>query len=116
MGPVTGTFPIPSSVAKKRSSGHQLLKHISILFRVSDRADVSLCENELILSDEELICGPEPTTRTIIRQGILLHTSALTLPYSSKLNGYLYLQRVSPPLKNACDMFSEGNTAYRIGV
>jgi hypothetical protein len=45
---------------------------------------VSLCENELILSDEELICGPEPTVRTIIRQGILLRTSALTLSYSSK--------------------------------
>jgi hypothetical protein len=55
-----------------------------MLLRVSDRAAVSLCENELILSDEELICGPEPTTRTIIRQGILLRTPALTLSYSSK--------------------------------
>ncbi len=73
---------------------------------------MSLCENELILSDEELICGPEPTTRTIIRQGILLRTPALTLSYSSKINGfysYFYPQRVSTPL------YPEGVTAHPVG-
>jgi hypothetical protein len=38
----------------------------------------------------------------------------LTLSYSSKINGYLYPQRVSPPLKKRCDMFSEGNAAHLV--
>jgi hypothetical protein len=40
----------------------------------------------------------------------------LTLFYSSKINGYFYLQRVSPPLKKKlCDMFSEVNAAHPVG-
>jgi hypothetical protein len=35
----------------------------------------------------------------------------LTFSYSSKINGYLYLQRVFRPLKKRLDMFSEGNAA-----
>ncbi len=37
----------------------------------------------------------------------------LTLSYSSKINSYLYLQRVFLPLKKKCyGMFSEGNAAH----
>jgi len=32
----------------------------------------------------------------------------------SKTNGYFYLQRVSPPLKECHDMFSEGNAAHPV--
>ncbi len=38
--------------------------------RVADKAAVSLCDNELTISDGEVICDPEPTSRTIIRQDI----------------------------------------------
>ncbi len=38
----------------------------------------------------------------------------LTLSYSAKINGYLYYQRVSPPLRNL-DMLSEGNAAHPFG-
>jgi hypothetical protein len=40
---------------------------------------------------------------------------ALTLSYSSKMNSYLHHQRVSPPMKNRPDMFSEGNAAHPVG-
>jgi hypothetical protein len=39
----------------------------------------------------------------------------LTLSYSSKINGYLYHQRVSPPLKKHPDILSEGNAASPMG-
>ncbi len=39
----------------------------------------------------------------------------LTLSYSSKLNGYLYHQRVSPSLKKHRDVLSEGNAAHPVG-
>ncbi len=39
----------------------------------------------------------------------------LTLSYSSKINGYLYPQRVSLPLKKRRDMFSEGNAVHPVG-
>jgi hypothetical protein len=38
---------------------------------------------------------------------------SLTLSYSSKINGYLYLQRVSPPPEEKHrDILSEGNAAH----
>ncbi len=40
---------------------------------------------------------------------------SLTLSYSSKINSYLYHQRVSPPLKKFPDMLSEGNAAHPVG-
>jgi hypothetical protein len=39
----------------------------------------------------------------------------LTLSYSSKINGYFYHQRVSPPLKKRSDTLSEGNAAHPFG-
>jgi hypothetical protein len=36
----------------------------------------------------------------------------VTLSYSQKINSYLYPKRVSPPLKNRCAIFSEGNAAH----
>ncbi len=39
----------------------------------------------------------------------------LTLSYSSKINGYLYHQRVSPPLKKTPWYLSEGNAALPVG-
>jgi hypothetical protein len=41
--------------------------------------------------------------------------SILTLTYSSKINSYLYHQRVYLPLKKRRDMFSEGNAAHPVG-
>jgi hypothetical protein len=38
-----------------------------------------------------------------------------TLSYSSKINGYLYPQGVSPPLKKLHDMFLEGKPAHSVG-
>jgi hypothetical protein len=43
-----------------------------------------------------------------------LNKNVLNRSYSSKINGYLYLRRVSPPLKKCRDMSSEseGNAVY----
>jgi hypothetical protein len=38
----------------------------------------------------------------------------LTFSYSSKINGYLYLQRVSLPFKKSHDRFSESNAVYLV--
>ncbi len=59
-----------------------------------------------------------PLIRSEYRQNHL-HTILMwpcpfkTLSYSSKINGYLYLQRVS--WKKCRDMFSEGNAAHPVG-
>jgi hypothetical protein len=42
-------------------------------------------------------------------------TSLLNPFLCIKNNGYLYLQRVSQPLKKRCDVFSEGNAAHPVG-
>jgi hypothetical protein len=42
---------------------------------------------------------------------------SLTLSYSSKINGYLYPQRVSPHLKKKHrDMLSEGNAVHPLQI
>jgi hypothetical protein len=38
----------------------------------------------------------------------------LTLSYSSKINGYIYHQRVSPPLKQNA-LIAKGNAAHPVG-
>jgi hypothetical protein len=44
-----------------------------------------------------------------------LKSFSLKLSYSSKINGYLYHHRVSPPLKKHPDVLSEGNAAPPVG-